>query len=135
MRVFLDTNILISAALYPKGKAAIAFYRAVGAPNRGIVADYVLDEMRAVFHRKFSDKLDLLESFITIASMTLEIVSTPEEPVDAEELIDDVKDRPILRTAVSANAEIMITGDDDLLRVADKIGRPKIMRVAEYLDI
>ena len=135
MRIFLDTNILISAALYPKGKAATAFYRAAGAPNRGIVADYVLGEMRTVFQRKFSDKLDLLESFIAIASMTLETVSTPEDSIDAEDLIDDVKDRPILRAATVANADILITGDDDLLRVADQIKRPRIMRIAEFFDI
>ena len=135
MRIFLDTNILISAALYPKGKAATAFYRAAGTPNRGIVADYVLDEMRTVFQRKFSDKLDLLESFIAIASMTLETVSTPEESIEAENLIDDVKDRPILRAATGANADILITGDDDLLRAAGKIDRPQIMRIAEFLDM
>lgn len=69
MRIFLDKNILISAALYPKGKVATAFYRAAGTPNRGIVADYVLDEMRTVFQRKLSDKLDLLESFIAMAEV------------------------------------------------------------------
>ena len=135
MRIFLDTNILISAALYPKGKAAAAFYRAAGTPNRGVVAGYVLDEMRTVFQRKFSDKLDLLESFIAIASMTLETVSTPEDMIDVEDLIDDVKDRPILRAATAANADILITGDDDLLRVTDQLNHPKIMRIAEFLDI
>ena len=135
MRIFLDTNILISAALYPNGKAATAFDRAAGAPNRGIVADYVLDEMRTVFHRKFSDKLGLLESFIAIASMTLETVSTPTESIEAEYLIDDIRDRPIIRAATHANADVLITGDDDLLRVTNQIHRPKIMRVSEFLDM
>ena len=46
MRIFIDTNVLISAALFPNGVAANAFERAVSTPNDPIVSDYVIDELR-----------------------------------------------------------------------------------------
>ena len=36
MRIILDTNILISAALFPNGTAAKAYVKAVTYPNKGI---------------------------------------------------------------------------------------------------
>lgn len=36
MRILLDTNILISAALFPNGTAAKAYVKAVTYPNKGI---------------------------------------------------------------------------------------------------
>ena len=40
MRILLDTNILISAALFPNGTAAKAYIKAVTYPNKGIVCDW-----------------------------------------------------------------------------------------------
>ena len=52
MRIMLDTNILISAALFPNGRAAQAFFKALSVPYQPIVCDYVVDEL----HRKFEEK-------------------------------------------------------------------------------
>lgn len=49
MKIMLDTNILISAALFPDGRAAQAFYKALVPPYQPIICDYVVDEL----HRKF----------------------------------------------------------------------------------
>ena len=48
MRILLDTNILISAALFPNGTAAKAYIKAVTFPNKGIVCDWSIDELRRV---------------------------------------------------------------------------------------
>lgn len=53
MRVMIDTNIFISAALFPKGRAAEALYKALYPPYEPVVCDYVLDEL----HRKFREKI------------------------------------------------------------------------------
>lgn len=45
MRIMLDTNIIISAALFPNGRAAKAFYKTLMPPYRPIVCDYVVDEL------------------------------------------------------------------------------------------
>lgn len=77
MRIFIDTNVLISAALFPNGVAANAFERAVSTPNDPIVSDYVIDELRRVFARKFPKKLPALDTFLAAISSCIEIVVTP----------------------------------------------------------
>lgn len=53
MRIFIDTNILISAALFSEGVASKAYFKAVSTPNDPIISDYVIDELMSVFRRKF----------------------------------------------------------------------------------
>ena len=48
MKIMIDTNIFISAALFPKGRAAEALFKALAAPYQPVVCDYVIDEL----HRK-----------------------------------------------------------------------------------
>ena len=40
MKVMLDTNIIISAALFPNGRAACAFLKAMTPPYEPIVCDF-----------------------------------------------------------------------------------------------
>lgn len=53
MRVMIDTNIFISAALFPHGRVAAALYKAMLPPYQPVVCDYIIDEL----HRKFQEKL------------------------------------------------------------------------------
>ena len=46
MRVFIDTNILISAALNPNGTTFKAYCRAVSYPNDGIICEQNVDELK-----------------------------------------------------------------------------------------
>lgn len=57
MKVLIDTNILISAALSDKGTPYQAFIKAVSYPNHGLVCEQNIDEMRRIFNRKFPQKL------------------------------------------------------------------------------
>ena len=57
MRILIDTNILISAALFSASVPAEAFFKAVTPPHDAVVCDYALDEMRRVFNRKFPNKI------------------------------------------------------------------------------
>lgn len=45
MRVLIDTNILISAALSTNGTPYHAFVKAVSYPNHGMVCEQNIDEM------------------------------------------------------------------------------------------
>ncbi|MDR1538557.1 MAG: putative toxin-antitoxin system toxin component, PIN family [Clostridiales bacterium] len=86
---------------------------------------------RRVYNRKFSDKLDLLQAFLAFALPVLEVVRTPTLDLEVEAKIRDVSDRPILRAAIAANADIIITGDKDFLESA--IDNPRIMTAAEFV--
>jgi len=133
MRCMLDTNILISASLFPGSVADKAFTRAVTYPNIGVICDYCIDEMRRVYNRKFPRKIPLLERFLATALLSAEIVVTPpeSESADGEAFIRDVKDRPILRAAVAGGADTLITGDKDFLESG--LTRPTIISPADFL--
>ena len=94
MRVFIDTNVLLSAALFPDGAAARAYYKAVTVPYDPLVSDYVIEELKCVFLRKFPQSLQALDAFISLLRASVQIVQTPTDPVDDENKIRDIRDRP-----------------------------------------
>ncbi len=131
MRVFIDTNVLISAALFPGGTASRAYYRAVSDPYDPMVSDYVIDEPRRVFSRKFPHRMQALDTFVASLSSSVTIVSTPESALEEESGIRDVNDRPILRAARAAGAAILVTGDKDFLD--SHVDNPQILSPSEFL--
>lgn len=132
MNVFLDTNILISAVLNSNNTPAKAFIKAVSFPNRGLVCEQNIDEMRRIFNRKFPAKIQALETFLSLALLTLEVVNIPDLEYTSENSIRDVNDRAILRAAIFAKADVLVTGDKDFLE--SDIVNPKILTAAEFLD-
>jgi predicted nucleic acid-binding protein len=79
MRVMIDTNIFISAALFPKGRAAEVLYKALCPPYEPVVCDYVLDELHRKFREKFPKRTVELEAFLYMAFPAFTVVPTPEE--------------------------------------------------------
>ena len=132
MRVLIDTNILISAALNPKGTPYKAFLKAVTYPNKGVICDQNIEELRRIFNRKFPEKISLLEHFLSIALLAMEVVPTPTEEIETENLIRDAADRPILRAAVNARIDVILTGDRDFLESG--ISDPQIVTAAEFME-
>jgi putative PIN family toxin of toxin-antitoxin system len=132
MRIMLDTNILISAALFPNGRAAQAFFKALSVPYQPIVCDYVVDELHRKFEEKFPHRLTELEAFLYNALSIIEVVRTPEDELQIEKRIRDPKDRPILRAALDAHADLFLTGDKDFLE--SSITDHRIISVADFLD-
>ena len=132
MNVFLDTNILISAVLNSNSTPAKAFIKAVSFPNRGLVCEQNIDEMRRIFNRKFPAKIQALETFLSLALLTLEVVNIPDLEYTSENSIRDINDRAILRAAIFAKADVLVTGDKDFLE--SDIVNPKILTAAEFLD-
>jgi putative PIN family toxin of toxin-antitoxin system len=132
VRVMIDTNIFISAALFPNGRVATALMKALMPPYEPVVCDYVVDELHRKFREKFPDKMVELEAFLFTALQSIKVVSTPEEETEAELKIRDVKDRPILRAALDAGADLFLTGDKDFLE--SKVTDPRIISVSEFLE-
>jgi probable toxin-antitoxin system toxin component, PIN family len=129
MRVMIDTNILISAIL-GSSTPFQAYSKAVSFPNCGIVCTQNLDELRRIFNRKFPAKISAMERFLAIALPVIEIVRIPDESVEEESLVRDLNDRAILRAAIAANVDIVLTGDKDFLESG--IEHPRIMTAAEF---
>ena len=133
MKVMLDTNIIISAVLFPNGRAAQAFLKSLSYPYEPIVCDYVLNELRRKFDEKFPDKASNLDEFLQMALLFIEVVPTPTLELLEERQIRDPKDRPILRTALNNHADLFLTGDKDFLE--SSVSDPRIISVAEFLSM
>ena len=132
MRVLIDTNVLISAALSASGVPYQAYVKAASYPNHGLICEQNVDEMKRVFNKKFPMRLAALDSFLSTALLTLELVPVPVDEDVSESQIRDVKDRPILRAALMAKADILVTGDKDFLESG--LEHPEIMAPAEFLE-
>ena len=133
MRVLIDTNVLISAALSAEGTPFRAYVKAASYPNRGLICEQNVDEMKRIFNKKFPNRLGALDKFLSMALLTLELIPVPEEEMEAEIQVRDIKDRPILRAAIAAKADVLLTGDKDFLESG--LENPAIMTPAEFLEV
>ena len=131
MKVLIDTNIIISAVLFPKGQAAHAFEKALQSPWQPMICDYILDELHRKFKEKFPNRSTELDAFLYHALVLIQVVQTPQSENEQEVKIRDAKDRPILRAALNAHADLLLTGDKDFLKSA--IDDPRIVSVPEFL--
>lgn len=131
MRIFIDTNILISALLNSRGTVFSAFCRAVAKPNTGVVCTQNIEELRRIFNRKFPDKVPLMESFLNQAALSLEIIDIPDSPSSEEAKIRDSNDQLIMRAAIAAGVDVLLTGDKDFLEAG--ITSPAIMSPADFV--
>lgn len=127
MKILIDTNILISAILFPHSKPAKALIYA--AENHEMVlCDQNLSELREVLGRKASKTLPDAE--VLLAELSYELIPSVTH---AEKLIRDSKDQPILNAAILYDIDIILTGDKDFLCL--DMERPKCMTAAQFLDL
>ena len=133
MRVLIDTNVLISAALNPDGVPSQAYRKAASYPNRGLICEQNVDELKRIFNKKFPKRLAALDKFLSTALLTLELVPIPTDENMSESKIRDADDRPILRAAIEAKADVLLTGDKDFLESGLK--NPMILTPAEFLNM
>ena len=75
MRVFVDTNIVISALLFPDGKVAKVFTHLLK-KHTIIISSYTKEECFEVFRKKFPAKIDSLNRFFE--GINYEDFKTPE---------------------------------------------------------
>ena len=133
MRVLIDTNVLISAALYANSISFQAYIKAASYPNRGLICEQNVDELKRIFNKKFPERLASLDKFLATALISLELVPIPQTKIPLEARIRDVNDRPILRAAITAKADILLTGDKDFLESGIKV--PLIITPSEFIDL
>ena len=115
MRVFLDTNVLV-AAFATRGLCADVV-RVVLAEHQLVTADVVLTELRLVLVRRVKLPEAIVEDILALLR-DHEVVPKPRRPSNLA--IRDPDDRWILASATAGRADILVTGDRDLLDVADK---------------
>lgn len=131
MRVLIDTNVLISAALNINSVPFQAYVKAASYPNHGLICEQNVDEMKRIFNKKFPNRISSLDKFLSTALLILELVPIPTSENTSELQIRDVNDRPILRAAIEAKADILLTGDKDFLESG--VENPLIMTSTDFI--
>ncbi len=119
MRVCLDTNVLI-AAFATRGLCADVL-RAVLTEHELVLGEVIVAEFRRVLKTKFKVPLERISSAMAVFS-TVEIVPKPAEPSPLQ--VRDRADRWVLASALAGQADILVTGDFDLLDVAEQAPLP-----------
>ena len=130
MRIMIDTNIIISAILFPNSSPS-RFIEEVTSEHSIVLCSHIIDELHRVFNKKFKDKLLYLEKFLS--KFSFELVYTPQDiEIDKYPDIRDVADLPILVSAIVEDVDVIVTGDKDFFDVG--IDKPEIITVKEYFE-
>jgi putative PIN family toxin of toxin-antitoxin system len=113
VRVCLDTNVLV-AAFATRGLCADVF-RTVLAEHDLVVGEVILVELRRTLATKLklpADRIKAIEAVLT----EFPVIAKPAKPRALA--IRDTADRWVLATAIAGAADVLVTGDRDLLVVA-----------------
>lgn len=129
MRVFLDTNVLVSA-FATRGLSADVL-RLVLAEHELVTGEIVLDELRRVLTEKIrSPEAVLAEALAVLKEHQVEPTARPVTGVD----ITDPSDARVLATALEAGADVLVSGDRDLLDVAGEIDELEILSPRSFWE-
>lgn len=110
MRVFLDTSVLV-AAFATRGLCADVL-RTVLAEHELIVGETVLAELgRALKEKTRTPEAQVRDVVAFVRQNAMVATETPVPAVD----VRDANDLPILAGAIQGAAEVLVTGDKDLL--------------------
>jgi uncharacterized protein len=113
LKVFLDTNVLV-AAFATRGLCADVL-RAVLAEHELILGEVVLTEFRRVLLKK----LKVPEEGLRAAEAVFEGITPVPKPKKPSSLeLRDPTDRWVLAGAEAGGADVLVTGDEDLLSAA-----------------
>jgi len=125
----IDTNVLLSALVFKSTRLADLIEHIV--ENHTLVlCSFVIDEASRVISRKSSQYLEAFDSFLL--KLSFEMVYSPKQfpPMPA---LRDENDRPVLVSAISADVDILISGDKDFSGV--DIERPEVLTPSEYFEL
>jgi uncharacterized protein len=108
MRLFLDANVLFSAALSPEGVASSLFAFADAGACELVTSAFVVAEVTRNLRVKAPDSVDRGERLIAGVGIVVEADARLVERIDVPL---PAKDRPILAAAVGCRANVLVTGD------------------------
>ncbi len=116
MRVFLDTNVLVSA-FATRGLCADVLRHAL-VEHDLLVAEVVLGELRRVL----KSRIRLPASIVADIERFLreyEVIPKPQKPPAIK--LRDPDDAWVLASALAGQADVLVTGDRDLLSLAGDV--------------
>ncbi len=128
MRVVFDSNIFISAFVFPGRRADDAVHRILDGIDTLVISPAIIHEILGVLAAKFSrDREELSRVAVLLADLG-EVV----RPRSRVSVLTDESDNRILECAVTGQAGLVVTGDKALLALGSFQNIP-IVTLARYL--
>ena len=138
-RVTIDTNLVVSGILFPKGNPAQLLKAFTAGKFHLVLTVKLFDEIKEVLSRdkikiKYnisdSKKNELLDELSVAQEMSLSLENR-ELPVHSR----DQKDDMVLRCAIMGKCDFLLTGDEDLLSMngLPELSNLRIIKVTEFL--
>jgi len=121
MRVFLDTNVIVSA-MATRGLCADVL-RDVIVRHQLVICKELPDEVKLVLLRKIGVPLDAIEDVLAMLRDG-SVMSARVPPADLR--IPDSADRALISTAINGKADLFVSGDQKLLDLL-KCGPMKVV--------
>jgi putative PIN family toxin of toxin-antitoxin system len=116
VKVFLDTNVLVSG-FATRGLCADVI-RLILAEHELFTADIVLTELKRVLKHKIQLPGEQIQEILTfLESQTVQ--HKPTSPSSIPVHVED--DQWVLASALAAKADVLVTGDKDLLDVVEQV--------------
>jgi putative PIN family toxin of toxin-antitoxin system len=137
-RVVLDTNVVVSALLFERGRLSWLRPAWMAADFRPLVSHATAAELLRVlsypkFHLTDEEIATLLGDFLPF-SEPVEVPVALNEPTAELPRLPDPDDRIFLQLAEAGTAEFLVTGDQDLLAVPTP-GDYRIISPTEFAAI
>lgn len=133
-RVFLDANVLFSAAITPNGRTR-AIFELSDDHITLLATEYAIEEAARNLERKFPARIPGLEEL-------LESITVSDEPPaelieELAPLVPDPGDAPILAGAVSGEANLLVTGNERDFRelYGTEVRGVLVLRPKDALDL
>lgn len=130
MRVVFDTNIFISAFIFPNSQAEKAIIKIINDIDLLVISKEIIDEILSVLALKFSREKEEISRLAVYISDIAYIVY-PQIRID---VLSDEPDNRIIECAISGNADFIVTGDKKMLAL-ENYERIKIISLKNYLDL
>ncbi|MGD0737305.1 MAG: putative toxin-antitoxin system toxin component, PIN family [Terracidiphilus sp.] len=134
-RIVLDTSTLVSAALKVGSVPHQTLLKALGSCQL-CASTETLAELEEVLERLKFDRYVSLESrrtFVGLIRRNVHLFTVDRGLLAVKPLCRDTKDQPFLALAMAAEADALVSGDEDLLVLHPWNGIP-ILTPSEFLE-
>lgn len=129
MKVVFDTNILVSALVFPGGRGEAALRRIVEEQDQLVISKPILGELLGILGRKFArDAEELAHAAVFLSELGILV-----KPRQRLRVVKDDPDNRILECAIAGRADAIVTGDKALLGLRE-YRSVRILSLREYLD-
>ncbi len=128
MKVVFDSNIFISAFVIPRSQAEKAMLKIIDGDDSLLISKAIIDETLSVLASKFKRDREAISHL----AVYLTDIAALIKPTKTIQILKDEPDNRILECALCGSADVIVTGDKEMLRQKEYKGI-KIISLKDYL--